>query len=570
MADLNDFAHDHEAIREAGEGAETIEECPVKALGERDGVYYFATPTGKVRAFKPRDFSPVGLIILFNNNETWLRQNAPQTKDGVVTGFVTRRAAGILAAMCEAAGIFDVDEDVRGPGAWRDASGELILHCGDRLLVRGKWHKAGQTIDGKFYVVARPEPRPGDTPAEAGLVGELYEFLESWSWLGRSDARLLLGWLACGYLVGTLRWRPHVWVTGSPGTGKTTLQELLHGLLGEVARHTADPTAAGIWQMLGGSARPIFIDEIGRARTTSRADELVRLARLASSDAQGEIVRGSADGTVKRYKVRASLYFTSINHAELMPEDLGRIAILRLGRRRHVPAEARSARAILERLVDQAPALRARAIMRAADFDAVLEVYETALAELGQDARFADQLGTLLAGADCLLLDDVPTIEHAREVVAGLELGERGETPENDDSAQCLNALLTYPISAMIHTGSARERRDMTIAELVGAVVGLMPRGQQAALGPWGLRLDDLAGIPYLVVANVHAGLSRIFQDTTWGGREWKQALERLDGATRGPVISFGGSKSRGVWIPLALLSGVEEIARQFSEARTT
>jgi phage/plasmid-associated DNA primase len=44
---------------------------------------------------------------------------------------------------------------------------------------------------------------------------------------------LLLGWIGAAFLGGALPWRPAGYLTGEAATGKSTLQALIKGLLGD-------------------------------------------------------------------------------------------------------------------------------------------------------------------------------------------------------------------------------------------------------------------------------------------------------------------------------------------------
>jgi ABC-type multidrug transport system fused ATPase/permease subunit len=56
----------------------------------------------------------------------------------------------------------------------------------------------------------------------------LLQALQSWNWdRGELDARLALGWLMTALVGGALEQRPVVYVVGTEGAGKSTLQKLL-------------------------------------------------------------------------------------------------------------------------------------------------------------------------------------------------------------------------------------------------------------------------------------------------------------------------------------------------------
>ena len=96
----------------------------------------------------------------------------------------------------------------------------------------------------------------------------------------------------CALVVGALRWRPHVLVTGAAGTGKTTLEKLVDDLLGWIALSVSAPTEAGIRQLLTGAARPVIIDEM-ETENAEQARRVIGLMRLASTGSRSAVVRGA-------------------------------------------------------------------------------------------------------------------------------------------------------------------------------------------------------------------------------------------------------------------------------------
>src|SRR5690606_17311575 len=111
-------------------------------------------------------------------------------------------------------------------------------------------------------------------------------------------------------LGGALKWRPHVWVTGSTATGKSTLHELLELLFDGGALHTADATEAGLRQILGQQTLPVFFDELEANEDNRRARAIIGLARLASSGA--DMHRGGQDHHGHEFTARSCFLFSSI------------------------------------------------------------------------------------------------------------------------------------------------------------------------------------------------------------------------------------------------------------------
>lgn len=84
---------------------------------------------------------------------------------------------------------------VRGRGFWRDEEGGLIVHAGNRILVRGQWHEAGLHGDHVYpAAIDLPLPQPPADPGNRFAAGqEVLALFERWNWHRSIDSRLALG-----------------------------------------------------------------------------------------------------------------------------------------------------------------------------------------------------------------------------------------------------------------------------------------------------------------------------------------------------------------------------------------
>lgn len=563
-------------IRQAGENAEHIiaddhtgqSPCPVTPLGRRQGIYYYLSPGGEVIAFTARDHSVLGITALFDGDLSWLYETFPRTgnKSNVV-GWIDRDASAWLMRQCSRRGFFDAGRFLRGPGIWSDGKGGLILHCGDKILASGKWIPAGCRIDNIIYTANIPEPKPATDaegnlkPATAGDAHKILESLNLWAWRNLPGApRLVLGWLIAASICGALKWRPHIWITGDQGTGKSTLNDLMTGFLGEGAiLRVSDPSEAGIRQALDSAARPVLIDEIEVKPGTTRAQRVIELSRLASTDNQGAVARGSSEGIAKSWHIRGCFYFTSIGTAPLAPQDKRRICVIDLEQLPLGDDPVRIAELVNEAKTFAAktgPGLRARAIVGWKRLRLNQHTYDMALAGLGHSARQADQLGTLLACADTVLNDEPTSLDDA---IALIETIDVTNYVAGDDDAQhydLLDHLLTTPIRVDFLDGG---NKVMTIGEVVEGYIKGEADSYEKQLKRHGLtvrtKLAGEAGGPWLVVSNRHRGLEAIFEGTSWAGKSWAQYLKRIPGA-RWPNLGlhFAGPSTKAVWVPITWL----------------
>jgi hypothetical protein len=122
-------------------------DCPVRPLGmSADGkLFFYLDPGGRLQILTQKDHSRLGILALFNERfnllmEYWPRLTKVTDKetgetDFQVTGWKPERAAEELVAQCGRRGTINPADKVRGRGAWRGREGELILHCGERVLI---------------------------------------------------------------------------------------------------------------------------------------------------------------------------------------------------------------------------------------------------------------------------------------------------------------------------------------------------------------------------------------------------------------------------------------------------
>jgi hypothetical protein len=374
------------------------EDCPVVPLGIAGNVAWYIDPIGQVQSFAP-PYGKGHLLGLFCGRANYLTWAWPRWGKKGIDGYAAEAAAAALVGACAAKGPWNSVEKIRGRGAWLSSGGGLVLHTGTDLLIGGRREPPGE-IDGYVYptrpAIAGPWPAPVEEAQNPARL--LLPLLRSWQW-GRPevDPVLLLGWIGAAFLGGALPWRPAVYLTGDAATGKSTLQALIKGLLGDSLVQAVDTSAAGLYQHIGNDSLPIAVDELEGESDTRKTVAVLKLMRIASSG--GLMLRGGDRHNPVEFRARSCFLFSSINTPPLRPQDLSRMAILRLNR---LPSgqpspdlDARSlavvGRCILRRLAEEWPR-----------FAETFAAFKGELAAGGMDGRGQDTFGTLLACADLI------------------------------------------------------------------------------------------------------------------------------------------------------------------------
>ena len=449
-------------------------------------------------------------------------------------------------------GVFDPDR-IRGRGAWVDAN-RVIFHLGMRMLVDNREQPVSQGLDSYyFYEHAKPLDGPSDDPLSDDDALELFKLAQSFTWESPSSAFLLAGWVVLAPVCGAIQWRPHVWVTGGKGTGKTTiLNKYLTPLLGGIYRSTTGGTTEpGLRATLRSDAIPVLFDEFEQndSREKQNVQNVLAMARIASSEG-GKIIKGSAGGgAAQQYEIRSMFCVSSINVALVQGADRDRFCVLPLqkGSGDWRPLEARikqlctteTGRSLVARTLSRVPSIRANA-----------RTFAAALAhEHGQ--RFGDQHGTLLAGAFSLLPNSNHEIssEEAAAFVNQIDWSSQRKDERDADEDQCLARICE---SLVAIEGGKRLTIMNLIESLCGPKMGTLDGTDETAdkiLGRYGIRTKEGS----LFIANSNTNLEALLKDTQWSGGAHKQALKRVLGASSssGMVHFVGSKKSRATVIPL-------------------
>lgn len=546
----------------AAPAVEIPSSAPFTCLGfDKDVYYYLPRNTGQVVPLSRRSHTSTALCSMAHVNY-WMAIH-PGGKGAVDW-------PGAFSSLFEKqarAGVYDPTR-VRGRGAWLD-DGRVVFHLGDRLIVDGESHHVLDPPPTRyFYEQGCHLDGPGPVPLDDDGALELRSIAERFRWETPASAEFLLGWLVLAPVCGALNWRPHIWVTGGPGTGKTTvLRDFLRPLLGGVVmRATGGSTEAGIRGTLNSDAIPIVFDEFEQNEAKDKAivQNVLQLARCASSDG-GKILKGIATGGATGYDIRSMFCVSSINVALVQKADVDRFCVLGLRRDPMAKDSWRQLEAQIAKVatVENGRALIARTLQRLPQITANAKVLAQALSRrFGQ--RFGDQHGTLLAGAysmegrGCDLLD----LQTAEEWIDTMDWRQHQSDLGDTDEVKCRDLILQQIVRL--------DGGDSSLGEIVRAVALRHSIGKtiykelEPVLGRHGLKViragetlpgggDEAARGCYLAVANNSRQLEDMLKSTPWGNGAYKAALRRIDGAIVPPQgAHFAGvGTQRFVLIPI-------------------
>lgn len=522
-----------------------------------DGYYYQPHSTGQIMRLARSAHTSTNLVALAPMD--YWEQLCPGERGGVNW----TKAAATLFAISADRGVYNPDR-IRGRGAWWDEK-RTVLHLGDRLVVDGRSRPVLKPFDSRYLYQRMAELLgPGKatplTDAEALVVCEI---AERFHWEVPASGLLLAGWVTLAPICGALPWRPHAWLTASAGSGKSAiLDRYVAPLLADMGLIVAgNTTEAGLRQTLRCDARPVVFDE---AESNEKADQvrmqnILALARVASSESHATLLKGSPAGDVTRFSIRSMFLMSSIATALKQGADRSRFAQLTLRSPTELPKEQRLAHwealdRDLDRYITEETARRliARTVSLIPVIRQSIRVFTRVAAEHFDSQRLGDQYGTLLAGAWSLQSSEVPTNQQAHDLISQNDWEPYSQTTEVPDEQRCIQRILQHHVRV--------ETTDKTLTRTLGELVEIAthrqsdinvePSQAKQTLERHGLRVDD--GKEVLFVSNTAESIAAILRDTQWS-HSWGTLLSRLKGASKaGPMRFRGcGALSRAVALPI-------------------
>jgi putative DNA primase/helicase len=532
------------------EAEQPLPGAPIPLGYDHGHYFYLSSADGQIHELTASQHTQMPLMALASQAHFWERSRFMGKR-----GVAWTEAADWLMDACRAVGVYRADR-LRGRGAYLEGD-RVVLHLGDRAIVDGETMPLS-AISGRHVYEAAPEIEVdlGQplSAARARRVLEVCDMLPlETSWM----ATLLAGWIVIAPVCGAMPWRPHLWVVGERGSGKTyIIDEIVKPLVGKIALSAQGITSeAGIRQTLGSDARPVIVDEAEGEDEADRRriQQILFLARQASSAEGAPIVKGTTHGKATSFRIRSVFCFSSINIGVSRAADESRMVTIALAPRDPSPEaaerfeEIRSAVAgvrepgfagsLLARTLRALPAIRANA-----------ETFARAwVAEGLGSRRQGDTYGALLAGAYSLGSTRPISFEDAREFLRARSwVRQAAETTETDaDHERALRHLLEQSVRHKSDSGAPSEQ---PIVELI-AEADESPRGAASrTLAAFGLKVDGSV----LWLAQGHARLTELFAGTPWA-MSWRNTLLQTPGSRKSQPssIRFGHHATKAISLPM-------------------
>ncbi|MCK5450225.1 MAG: hypothetical protein KAI70_00515 [Candidatus Omnitrophica bacterium] len=540
---------------------------PFKCLGYNSNaktIVYYYLPAGTLKVIELTANGHGKMNLLSLAPITYFEREYPAKN-----GADYMAAADDMIRHSEKSGLYDPLR-CRGRGAWFD-KGRTVLHIGNKLIVDGRECQI-EDFDSYYIYEAEIPTENMDyfirEPLKVSESQKLIEITDMFSWEKSISSKLFAGWLVLAPICGAVDWRPHIWLTGESGTGKTWIQErVIPPILGKaVLNVSSNSTEAGIRMSLTNDAFPVTFDEAEAEtkRASIRIQEIVELARKSSSNGMASIVKGSASGQAIAYVIRSCFLFASVNPSIDQQADVSRITLLKLVKRGDYEDGSKFddlKNEVSEVLTDKFCAqLRARSITLIPTIRKNAEIFSTAMSRIFKSKRTGDQMGTLLAGAFSLRSDKVIGLGAALKWAESVNWDDGTVSDNAPDQNRCMEAILQQVVS--IDSGGK--------TEAVGSLIRKAGRPRQATadvandneieniriaarevLRKHGITTVLPCGSQsyYVAFACSHALLKRLLSETPWG-TGYRHILMRHDGAEVKNAVFADKRRSAAILIP--------------------
>ena len=540
LVELIDKAYSNKP--EAPEDEEIKHDMFFKPRGYDRGIYYFMSYLEQqIVELSDRDFSRKTTLFRLAPKKFW-EDEFPSSRGAIDLDC----ASDYLMQKCRVEGIYNY-RSIRGRGVWMDDS-RVVIHSGDHLIVDGEQHNLTDFKSSFVYERERIIPLTQSEPMKVDQGNSFVDLCTSINWEDEVSGKLFAGWMFLAPICGALRWRPHIWIIGAAGSGKTWIfSEIIERLFNGMAVFTQSTTTeAGLRQDVRNDAIPIIFDEAESDSRKNKAiiDKVLELARQASSDTGGVIMKGSTGGKAVFFNVSSMFCFISVNKDYLKKADQSRIASFPL-----CPPLIRGVKTDrFEKLVKMKNELMDHTFRKgfiARSCNAVNEVRRNS--ELissmfqGQIRRDIDQYGSMIAGLWSLTHNGNIEQSFVEDIIHEISHAESIDFDDGEkDEIECLSTIMECVISVTWEETQRIVRRDKTIGELIEYTDPYWPGEQhdeaQEYLKQYGIKTNKDG----VYIANQNTELQKLLNGTRFQ-YGWSTHLPRIPGSKKTKPIRFSG-----------------------------
>lgn len=521
--------------------ANTPTDQPFTALGFLENRYfYYSFLLQKIVSLSPVEHRKENLFALAPYNY-WVGIYGDKKESWTL-------ATDAMIQTCAAEGLFN-PQNVIGRGIWI-IDGKAVTHYGDEVLIDGQRYvpkKIPREVAGKKVFEAGEPLQLGKPDASADFT-QIESILSELSFQTPDAALLISGWVVCGMAAGALHWRPHLWVTGKAGSGKSAVINTVKRLLGNCGEHyTGETTEAGIRQDLKHDCRPVTYDEAEPKTHQAQMalQKVLNLFRQASSDETAKIAKGTVSGKGINFRIRSCIMMGSCNALLTEEPDKTRFFVAEMAKpmekKKYLKWEFKMHNVFNKGF--QA-ALHTRISENIITLAANAKTFASVLAERFQNNRAGDQYGVLMAGAYLLTSTDLITAAIASDWIKDIKFPpDEIITDDQSDEVELWHYMLERMILFKKQSGDKILNMDRPLAEMIdAAAMNHTPQNYtymdaDKALSDKGMKVVKEEGIQYLAVSTNHSGIADLINRSRFAGLDWSPILRRIKGAKAGTKV---------------------------------
>lgn len=441
---------------------------PYRTLGHDHGVYYvFPKGASQIIGIPGASLGKKTFLMIASLSywETEFPGKSGVEWDVAVDSFIRE---------CERKGSFDPTR-VRGRGCWIDAE-RTVIHLGDKIQINGVTMGLDD-INTRYIYETRPNVEfPDYSPATADEGEQIYKIFSLLRWENSAMSALAAGWCFLAPICGVLEWRPHGWITGPAGSGKSwVLNKIIHPLLGDLIVYAlGGSSSAGIVQRLQSDAIPVIIEEAegDTMKQKFQIEDILTVARQSSSESGANIFKGTQHGKSLSYALRSMFLFNSISVGVRHHADDTRMTIFALKEDKRLDKNFKFQE--LSKMVysilteDFCRRVRARAVKMVPIIKQNAKLFSRITGEILSNQRAGDQLGTLLAGCYTLINDQVANEQQVQSFIMSFDLSEPAKSKDIKDEELCLQEIIAHQLKI---TSLTNKIYEVTIGELLEIAV---------------------------------------------------------------------------------------------------
>lgn len=504
-------------------------------------------------------------------------------------GFIRDEAVNYVITSCLAAGAFN-PQIVRGIGVFKDADRHL-MNTGSKIILSDNSERSIRNQGRDLHYLYS---RGGASTAALNLsaktenlsdaeAAELADLIAHLGWGESEHAVYLLGWLVASVISGALAWRPHIWITGAAGSGKSwVLDNIIKPCFDEFAIYaTGNTSEAALRNLANDDSRPILYDE-AEVKTTGERQNIVNilaLARASSTEHGASVSKSlSGGGGVIEYRIRSCFMFSSITSGLNTSADAGRFLNLSLRQRaltqEQFKAVARRAAALTHRTRFGARFI-IRAFNLAKHINAAVGPFADVVERHCGDKRLADTTGAVLAAAYIFETGkkSAPSDKEISDWLHGKAFSSDSFKRKNYDSDD-------VDILTILATKSVKwDNKDTTISEAIMGYIGHC-RGEHGSieyktfLRRMGIKVEiiplsrnkapaSLVPENFSVFIAKNPNISKLFYNTPYESA-WFETLKQnilVEAGVKTKRVGIGVGTRRYVEMPAMILVGRSEPA---------